>query len=572
MSPVRQQAPMLGSVFVSSPQVTRVLSKAIIGAAALLLVLAAAAHAGRYHAYSCRTPSGESAPVDGWSGSTSGVHFTYVENTCSQGGAMVAALGDQPAERQANADVATWALTVPSPETVVGATVWRAGDTAGGAMVNATYQFWLAGSSEFSVFDECLAVLACAGRGNPAVPLGSENRVVVPAPNLGPHLYMRASCGGISEYKCPIAVGDAQNYAAVAYLYAADLALEQNEGPSASNVSGPLTSEQPVRGTSDVIFSATDPGAGIYEAEFNVDGNVVQRTVINENGGHCHAVGGASDGLPAFLYLQPCLKSLTADVGFDSTKVSNGVHHLIVIVSDPAGNTATVLDRSVVVENELGSCNAACDGHASLHPGASDARLLRRTITRRYANSGLALTGQLLDHAGVPMNGAMIELRQQASYPGARNVLVATTTTDAKGGWKLRVPRGPSRLVTVGYRSRTNNPTFATQLQYRETVAAGVWLSAPRAARSGRPFAFRGKLAGGFIPRGGVLVSLEIFFGGEWREIALLRTNRRGAFAYRYTFAAIGPATYRFRAQLPHTIGYPFASGASKSSYIHLRR
>ena len=70
--------------------------------------------------------------------------------------------------------------------------------------------------------------------------------------------------------------------------------------------------------------------------------------------------------------------------------------------------------------------------------------------------------------------------------------------------------------------------------------------------------------------RGGTLVSLEILFGGEWREIALLRTNRRGAFAYRYTFAAIGPATYRFRAQLPHTIGYPFASGASRSSYIHL--
>ena len=119
-------------------------------------------------------------------------------------------------------------------------------------------------------------------------------------------------------------------------------------------------------------------------------------------------------------------------------------------------------------------------------------------------------------------------------------------------------------------RSRSNNPTFGTQLQYRETVAAGLSLSAPRRARPGKTFAFRGKLAGGYIPAGGALVSLEIFFGGEWREIALLRTNRRGAFAYRYTFAAIGPATYRFRAQLPHTIGYPFASGASRSSYIHL--
>ena len=373
---------------------------------------------------------------------------------------------------------------------------------------------------------------------------------------------------GLSEYKCPVGVGDARGYAAVAYLYAADLVLEQNEGPSASNVSGPLATENPVHGTSDVVFSATDPGAGIYQALFSVDGTVVQSALVNENGGHCRNVGQTTDGLAAFLYVQPCLKSVTAAVGFDTTAVSNGPHHLIVSVSDPAGNTATVLDRSVVVQNELGICNAECDGHASLH--TADAQLLRRTITRRYANSGLTLTGQLVDHAAVPIKGAMLELRQQASYPGAPNVLVATTTTDAKGGWKLRVPRGPSRLITVGYRSRSNNPTFATQLQYRETVAAGVRLSAPRRARPGRAFAFRGGLAGGYIPPGGALVSLEIFFGGEWREIALLRTNRRGAFAYRYTFAAIGPATYRFRAQLPHTIGYPFASGASRSSYIHV--
>ena len=92
----------------------------------------------------------------------------------------------------------------------------------------------------------------------------------------------------------------------------------------------------------------------MYQAIFTVDGHVVQETAINENGGHCRNVGQTTDGLPAFLYLQPCLKSLTADVGFDSTRVSNGPHHLVVSVSDAAGNTATVLDRSIVVENELG--------------------------------------------------------------------------------------------------------------------------------------------------------------------------------------------------------------------------
>jgi hypothetical protein len=90
-------------------------------------------------------------------------------------------------------------------------------------------------------------------------------------------------------------------------------------------------------------------------------------------------------------------------------------------------------------------------------------------------------------------------------------------------------------------------------------------------ARPGKTFAFHGELAGGYIPPGGTLASAwKSSSPAKWCEIALLRTNRRGAFAYRYTFAAIGPATYRFRAQLPHTIGYPFASGASKSSYIHL--
>jgi hypothetical protein len=241
---------------------------------------------------------------------------------------------------------------------------------------------------------------------------------------------------------------------------------------------------------------------------------------------------------------------------------------LVVSVSDAAGNTATVLDRTILVENKVrGPCNGTCDEHAALH--AADAPF-RRPFRRRYANSGFALSGQLLDSAGSPVKGATIELRQQASYVGARSALVATSTTDARGAWRLYVPKGPSRLLTVGYRSHTNDAAFAAHLQYRETVRAGVRLSAPRIARPGRTFAFRGHLAGGYIPRAGALVSLEIHFGGAWREIALLRTNRRGAFAYRYTFAAIGPATYRFRVQVPQTSGYPFASAASRSHFIHL--
>jgi hypothetical protein len=168
------------------------------------------------------------------------------------------------------------------------------------------------------------------------------------------------------------------------------------------------------------------------------------------------------------------------------------------------------------------------------------------------------------------MKGAVIELREQASYPGAQNVVVATTTTNVKGDWMFRVPNGPSRVLTVGYRAYSHDLSYATQLQYRETVEAGVRLAAPRRARPGKSLNFRGHLAGGYIPSGGALLSLEIDYGGEWREIALVRTNRRGVFSYRYTFAPIGSATYRFRAQVPNTTGYPFAAAVSPPTYIHL--
>jgi hypothetical protein len=78
----------------------RIFIRAIVGGLALLVVagfaLGGVAQAGMYHVYSCRTPDGGSAPVDGWSGSVGagGAWDDYVLNTCAEGGALVAALGD----------------------------------------------------------------------------------------------------------------------------------------------------------------------------------------------------------------------------------------------------------------------------------------------------------------------------------------------------------------------------------------------------------------------------------------------------------------------------------------------
>src|SRR5271170_676674 len=130
--------------------------RALMGPFAICLALAAAAasaQAGQYHVYACRTPSGEAAPADGWSASAIGPS-SFAEDTCQQpGGALVAALGDTA--RTANTDIATWAFEAPAGESIASATLWRAGDADGGAVIGATYQFWLAGPSETAFFEEC---------------------------------------------------------------------------------------------------------------------------------------------------------------------------------------------------------------------------------------------------------------------------------------------------------------------------------------------------------------------------------------------------------------------------------
>ena len=166
------------------------------------------------------------------------------------------------------------------------------------------------------------------------------------------------------------------------YVYAADIMLEQNSGPTASKVSGELASAASVRGESDVTFSASDPGAGVYEAVFSVDGQLVQSTVVDENGGRCRNVGQSSDGLPAFLYVQPCLASVSVDVAFDTTRVANGSHHLIVNVIDAAGNAAPVLDRQITVANPP-------------PPGSRDRRTApTRPRRRRWRSAGSARAGR----------------------------------------------------------------------------------------------------------------------------------------------------------------------------------
>lgn len=553
---------------------------AVIGLVCLAgLGAARPAAAGQYHVYSCRTPWGAPAPVDGWSGSRTGA-YAFVREACAQpGGALLAALGDEAA-REANREIATWTFSAPTDEEVASADLWRAGDTDGGTALETTYDFWFGEEPASVKFGQCANLAGCAGVGSQTEPLSGQNLVITPGGSFGQFLTMNASCQGSAEFTCATGQGDASGYAAAVYLYAADIVLEQNEGPTVSNVAGELASAPTIAGTSDVELDASDPGSGVYQAVFSVDGQVVQRTVVDENGGRCVNVGGTSDGLPAFLYVQPCVQKVSVDVPFNSTQVSNGPHHLVVSVIDAAGNSAPVLDRQVTISNPSPASNAGSGpgppngANASTHATLTAAWVGIRSarLTGSYGQQHV-VDGRLTGPAGVPIGDAQIDCTATPAYAGARAAAIACPRTGSDGRFSLRVPGGVgSRTLRFAYSAQLGTPPVATRT-LALTVRAGVRLRvSPHTTSVGGRIAFSGRLLGGPVPPSGKAVVLEARSpGGRWIEFDVVHSDRGGAFHASYRFKFPGPASYRFRVVSEAEADYPFAAGASNLVGVYER-
>jgi hypothetical protein len=547
---------------------------ALVGLAAL--GFAGEARAGQFDLYSCRTPWGAAAPVDGWTGSVAGSEYDLAKNTCAAGGALIAALGDE-AKHSVQTDKAVWTFASPADEKIASATLWRAGDNGGEGVGGASYQFWLAGPNESETFATCIFNSGCSGEGNIEQPLSGANLLVVPSSNLGTNLYLIASCGGTPPKSCEAGKGDANGYAAALYMYAADITLEQTAGPSASNVTGELATAPTVQGTSDVAFDATDPGSGVYEAVFSIDGEVVQSTVVDENGGHCANVGGASDGGPAFLYAQPCAPSVSVDVPFDATRVSDGVHHLVVSVTDAAGNSAPVLDREITVANPPppGAPGPSNGSNASAQAildvawvGSSKAR-----IASAYGRAQ-TIAGRLTAPGGAPIAGAQLNCTATPAYQGAKAATMACPKTSPDGRFTVKVPGGVgSRTIVLAYREHLGDALPVATRTLGLTVRAGVRLRVrPRTTSVGQTIHFTGALLGGPIPHGGKQLVLEARSpGGRWIEFDVIRSDGRGRYHDSYTFKFPGPVDYRFRAVSEADADYPFATGASNVVRVYER-
>jgi hypothetical protein len=584
----------------SEEQAGRRIARATLVAAVVWLVLlgasaGAVAWAGEYHVYSCRMPDGEVAPTDGWSESSVQAD-DEIADSCPTSGGLVAALKTghtHPADK----DTMSWTFSAPASETVGAATLWRAGDTLGGSNEHASYLFWLSGSAGTEigerVFEKCTAANGCSSKGSLTDQLAAENRVEVPDSALHtPYLSLVASCGSsILEYGCPAGGGDPNGNAAVVELFAADITLDQETAPTVQEVSGPLATAPTVSGSSDVSFTATDPGSGVYEAVFQVDGQVVSSTALDSNGGRCRDIGQTTDGLPAFLYTQPCEHAVTADVPFDTTSLSEGPHHLVVSVTDAAGNSTPVVDRQVTVAQPSAgggqSAGQSSTGGSSTGTGAgqpasrgapngseaSENAVLsaswRHTsavqVTSAFGQTH-TVQGRLTTPAGRAIAGALIDVSLTPAAAGTQPLALPGAHTDSAGRFTLTLPRSaPSGALRLGYRSHLGDTLPVATRTLALSVRAGVQLHiVPRISAAGHTIHFSGRLLGGPVPPGGKQLILEARSPGtRWIEFNVIRSDAHGAFHASYRFRLPGPVSYSFRVLCPYEADYPFLAGAS---------
>jgi 5-hydroxyisourate hydrolase-like protein (transthyretin family) len=367
-------------------------------------------------------------------------------------------------------------------------------------------------------------------------------------------------------------VSDAGTRSAVYDVFAADVLLNDVTPVAVGNVGGPLLAGGTLAGAQSVSFVASDVGSGVYKGSLTVDGVVVTESVLDAAGGACADLGVSPDGLPSYLNTRPCRASVNGLLTLNTDLLSPGSHELTIRAGDAAGNqtvvrTATI---SVVGPRPAGTPNgSSASRFAKLAAGFAGRRAAR---VRRFGFRALpTVTGRLVDEHGNPIGGAAVDVLVRDRRAGAERQRIATATTGADGTFRVQLPSGPSRTITVQYTAFSGDPKPSATATLSARVRAGVSAGfTPRSVRLGRRLRLSGRLR--YLPRGSVLVRIQARNGRRWQTIDTVKTGSDGRYrwTYRFQLGASAGRRYQFRVKVDSPI-YPFSPGTSRTVVVRVR-
>jgi len=194
---------------------------------------------------------------------------------------------------------------------------------------------------------------------------------------------------------------------------------------------------------------------------------------------------------------------------------------------------------------------------------------IHRTLRHVRHGRGTTVSGLLLLSDGTPIAGQTVTILGAANNAAHAFAPISSATTDADGFWVAKLPAGPSRLIEAAY-GGTATTAAASSTLVRTIVPAKLRILShtPRVAWN-HTVTFRGRVYGGYVPRGGINIRLR--YGYRHQSITYgvkTHVGPRGRFRTTFTFGPGDPRDHvRFHFQFATLPGgnYPFHTAASNT-------
>jgi hypothetical protein len=245
----------------------------------------------------------------------------------------------------------------------------------------------------------------------------------------------------------------------------------------------------------------------------------------------------------------------------DSTVDPPGRYEFMARAIDKARNTTVTTQRSngrpMVLTFPLKS-GVRLDAH--LHGGSN-------RLTVGYGKPS-TVSGILRDASGQPLPDQDVTVSEYFGEGALIDRRVRTVHTDSHGGWKERLPGGPSRKISASYagsRRYLPDETLAGHLEVKTKATLHI---SSHHVPEGHRVAFKGRIAhlAARIPAVGKLVELEVKDGKSWHTVRRpFYTRSDGRYRLRYRFARfyVSNVRYRFRVRVLRERNWPYKAPVS---------
>jgi len=340
------------------------------------------------------------------------------------------------------------------------------------------------------------------------------------------------------------------------------LTLHEDRPPTARPTGGTLMSGTPVSGSQTLSYAASDSDSGVRAVSVQLGDTIVgsdyfERACTYDNWNACPT------------------EQAGDDMSVDTTRVPDGTYPLKLLVTDAAGNTATVDSGRIVTVSSpqaKGPGAVAKTTNVQLAVGQGQSRALRTNYGRK-----LIIVGQALDATASPLMDAAVNVSSQIAQAGQDFRDIGQAVTDPKGNFAFSVPPGPNRTLRFSYTSPVSAGLQAKgQTDLVLQVRAGAHLTASdRKVAGGRRVTFRGQLEGGPIPASGVAIGFRGQVGKHVRKFGDTQTDSRGRFHLTYKMPAAGPrkANYPIWVRIAGDgDAYPYLPGLSNRVRVTVLR